>query len=276
MKLKRIACMLAVAMLLSTTAIHTAFADETGSGERVMLAEHSIEYKAPEDAIAALDLKNPCEVDENGNISLESGDLIDLILPKELDGQNLTSISAKSFAGCPYIRSVVIPETILEIGDGAFADCEFLETIYVIGHNEDDLTLGDNWNGDAEVRFVVDEAEEKEDPAAEDANKAEEKTPEDVNKGEASADEQPSDKADVKNPDDPTKENAGTEEKTPAEENGSDEEKQPASEQPTNGEDGSGSSDATGTVEPQGNEGVDNESHTNADASAEGSAVAEN
>lgn len=149
MKLKRILCMLAAALVLSASAVCT-----TRAAEYTLADDVNVKTVAAKDPVEALGLENPCEVDENGEVALKEGKLIDLILPELLDGQELTSISAESFAGCPYIRSVVIPETILEIGEGAFADCEFLETIYVIGHNEKDLTLGEDWNGDAEVVYV--------------------------------------------------------------------------------------------------------------------------
>lgn len=180
MKLKRILCMLMATMLVSVTAVCTVAAEgaEEASPDSSAAVEVVVKRVAPENAIESLGLENPCEVDENGNVALEEGKLIDLILPKVLNGQDQTSISAKSFAGCPYIRSVVIPETILEIGEGAFADCEFLRTVYVIGHSEEDMTLGANWNGGAEVVYVYDEIQvEEETPAAEDQKVDEEKAP---------------------------------------------------------------------------------------------------
>ena len=281
MKLKRILCMLMATMVLSATAVYTAFAEEAEAKGNVESApvETAVEYAAPKDAIAALGLENPCEVDEDGNIALEEGALIDLILPKVLGGQELTSISAKSFAGCPYIRSVVVPETILEIGEGAFADCEFLETIYVIGHSEEDLTLGSNWSGDAEVVFVVDEVEEEETPAEDEAATTEEQKAEDANKEEAPAESQPSDKGEVKDANtseaaDSAKENDGAEEKAPAEENADDQEKADA-QQPDNNEEESVPSGEAGEEVPQSNESVSAEGNDGAEAPAESSVAPE-
>lgn len=171
MKLKRILCMLMATVLVSVTAVCAVAAEgtEEASPDSSAAVEVVVKRVAPENAIESLGLENPCEVDENGNVALEEGKLIDLILPKVLNGQEQTAISAKSFAGCPYIRSVVIPETILEIGEGAFADCEFLKTVYVIGHSEEDMTLGPNWNGGAEVVYVYDEIQVEEDAPAADA-----------------------------------------------------------------------------------------------------------
>ena len=226
MKLKRILCMLMATMLLSVTAVCTVAAEGTEemSPDSATAVEVVVKRVAPENAIESLGLENPCEVDENGNVALEEGKLIDLILPKLLNGQEQTSISAKSFAGCPYIRSVVIPETILEIGEGAFADCEFLETVYVIGHSEEDMTLGPNWDGGAEVVYVYDEIQvEEETPAAEE-QKVEEQ--EEADKKDAAEPEQAPDAETVKEPEssDPAKES--TEGKAPAEEKDSGEQKE--------------------------------------------------
>lgn len=282
MKLKRILCMIVATMMLSATTVYTAFAEEAEAKGNVESApvETAVEYAAPKDAIAALGLENPCEVDEDGNIALEEGSLIDLILPKVLGGQELTSISAKSFAGCPYIRSVVVPETILEIGEGAFADCEFLETIYVIGHSEEDLTLGSNWNGDAEVVFVVDEVEEEETPAEDEAATTEEQKAEDANKEDAPAESRPSDNGEVKDantsePDDAAKENDGVEEKAPAEENDSDDQEKADAKQPDDNEEESVPSGEAGEEVPQSNESVSAEGNDGAEAPAESSVAPE-
>lgn len=282
MKLKRVLCMLMATMVLSATAVYTAFAEEAEAKGSVESApvETAVECAAPKDAIAALGLENPCEVDEDGNVALEEGALIDLILPKVLGGQELTSISAKSFAGCPYIRSVVVPETILEIGEGAFADCEFLETIYVIGHSEEDLTLGSNWNGNAEVVFVVDEVEEDEAPAEDEAAAAEEQKAEDANKEDAPAESQPSDEGEVKDantsePADSAKANDGAEEKAPAEENDSDDQEKADAQQPDDNEEESVPSCEAGEEAPQNNESVSAEGNDGAEAPAESSGAPE-
>lgn len=282
MKLKRILCMIVATMMLSATTVYTAFAEEAEAKGNVESApvETAVEYAAPKDAIATLGLENPCEVDEDGNVALEEGALIDLILPKVLGGQELTSISAKSFAGCPYIRSVVVPETILEIGEGAFADCEFLETIYVIGHSVEDLTLSYNWNGDAEVVFVVDEVEEEEAPAEDEAAAAGEQKAEDADKEETPAESQPSDEGEVKDANtseaaDSAKENDGAEEKAPAEENDSDNQGKADAQQPDDNEEKSVPSGDAGEEAPQNNESVSAEGNDGAEAPTESSVAPE-
>lgn len=268
MKLKRILCMLMATVLVSVTAVCTVAAEgtEEASPDSSAAVEVMVKRVAPENAIELLGLENPCEVDENGNVALEEGKLIDLILPKVLNEQEQTSISAKSFAGCPYIRSVVIPETILEIGEGAFAGCEFLKTVYVIGHSEEDMTLGANWNGGAEVVYVYDEIQvEEETPAAEE-QKVEEQ--EEADKKDAAEPEQAPDAETVKEPEssDPAKENA--EEKAPAGEKESGEQEKSGAEQPESNKDAVSSNDE-GKASLQGETGKTAEGSEDVTASAE-------
>ena len=278
MKLKRILCMLMATVLVSVTAVCTVAAEGTEDVPPDSAASVKVVVKrvAPENAVESLGLENPCEVDENGNVALEEGKLIDLILPKVLNGQEQTSISTKSFAGCPYIRSVVIPETILEIGEGAFADCEFLKTVYVIGHSEEDMTLGTNWNGGAEVVYVYDEIQvEEETPAAEDQKVKEQ---EDADKKDAPESEQAPDAETVKEPEssDPAKES--TEEKAPAEEKDSGEQKESQEESGVKQQEDSkdaASSNEAGKASPQGETEESAEGSGDVPASAEVSEGAE-
>lgn len=271
MKLKHILCVLTAVMAMSLTVIcSSAGAEDSKTAETSKAATETItvQYKTQEDLVKALGLKNPCEVDENGNITLEKDSLIDLILPEKLGGKEMTAISSKSFAGCSYIRSVVIPETILEIGEDAFADCEALKTIYVIGHSEDELTLGSNWNGDAKVVYVVDEVKAEKEPAQNSTATTDAQAPENTNKEETQP--QPSDAGKVKDtknsiPAAPAQDaqeevTAGAEEKTTAAENGSIEENI-----------GSASSDNTGEKTPQDNESANTEENSDKDTPSESS-----
>ena len=281
MKLKRILCMIMATMLLSVTAVCTVAAEGTEemSPDSATAVEVVVKRVAPENAIESLGLENPCEVDENGNVALEEGKLIDLILPKVLNGQEQTAISAKSFAGCPYIRSVVIPETILEIGEGAFADCEFLKTVYVIGHSEEDMTLGANWNGGAEVVYVYDEIQvEEETPGADAAEDLKAEVQDEADKKDAAEPEQAPDAETVKEPEssDPAKESA--EGKAPAEEKDSGEQKESQEESDAEQQEDSkdaASSNEAGKASPQGETEESAEGSGDVPASAEVSEDAE-
>lgn len=268
MKLKHILCVLTAVMAMSLTVIcSSAGAEDSKTAETSKAATETItvQYKTQEDLVKALGLKNPCEVDENGNITLEKDSLIDLILPEKLGGKEMTAISSKSFAGCSYIRSVVIPESILEIGEDAFADCKALKTIYVIGHSEDELTLGSNWNGGAKVVYVVNEVEAEKEPAQNSTATTDEQAPKSTNKEEAQP--QPSDADNVKDtknsiPADPAQEEvtAGAEEKTTAAENGSVKENKDST-----------SSDNTGEKTSQDNESANTEENSDKDTPSESS-----
>ena len=43
-------------------------------------------------------------------------------------------IQSESFAGLPLRWEIIVPESVKEIGDGAFADCTSLETILYPGY----------------------------------------------------------------------------------------------------------------------------------------------
>ncbi len=56
-------------------------------------------------------------------------DLVDLVLPSEAEGRNITGIAANVFKGLTTIKSVKIPESYEYIGDYAFAECNNLQTV---------------------------------------------------------------------------------------------------------------------------------------------------
>lgn len=47
------------------------------------------------------------------------------------DNSSLSSISAYAFAGCPRLRAVTLPDSLLTIGEGAFSGCESLSSVLV-------------------------------------------------------------------------------------------------------------------------------------------------
>lgn len=60
----------------------------------------------------------------------------DLIIPEKLGEYTVTKISGGAFDGCTFINNISIPDTIMEIGAGAFCDTGY--------YNNDD-----NWENDA-------------------------------------------------------------------------------------------------------------------------------
>lgn len=85
---------------------------------------------------------------------------VDFNFPSKVGDTELHSISDEAFKGCQYFHSVSIPREITEIGKDAFADCEGLEYIILEGRtNTDDMTLGENWNGSAQIVYELVEVE---------------------------------------------------------------------------------------------------------------------
>ena len=59
----------------------------------------------------------------------------DLTIPGELDGYMVTGIYVFAFARCDGLTSVTIPDSVVSIGSGLFADCPSLTDIYVSPNN---------------------------------------------------------------------------------------------------------------------------------------------
>jgi len=55
----------------------------------------------------------------------------DLLIPSELDGYAVTSISNFAFHGCRDLTSVTIPDSITHIGDWGFSLCEGLTSVII-------------------------------------------------------------------------------------------------------------------------------------------------
>ena len=74
------------------------------------------------------------KVQDDGTIEIVSyiGSEDTVTIPSFLEGRKVTRISSIRYAKLvPSIKSVIIPETIEEIGDNAFADCFFLKSITI-------------------------------------------------------------------------------------------------------------------------------------------------
>lgn len=55
----------------------------------------------------------------------------ELEIPETVDGQSVTCISKNCFAENTYLTTVILPDTLTEIGDGAFAGCSALRGIFI-------------------------------------------------------------------------------------------------------------------------------------------------
>lgn len=109
--------------------------------------------------------------DAEGNIEIPESGRIDFRFPAKVGDTELNSISASAFKGCQYFRTVTIPDNITSIGDEAFAECENLQYIIIEGRTDvEDMSLGYNWSGNAEVIFelvAVEQPQEEEEQPVE-------------------------------------------------------------------------------------------------------------
>jgi len=97
-------------------------------------------------------MKNPVKPNNNGVVELQSDALLDFIIPDTINGVTVDAIGAYAFEGCELIRTVSIPASVTEIGECAFSDCPYLQTIILKNRSDmQDLSLGANWSGDAQV-----------------------------------------------------------------------------------------------------------------------------
>lgn len=97
-------------------------------------------------------MANPVTPDTTGVLELENDDLLDFIIPDTIAGTTVDTIGAYAFEGCDLIRTVTIPASVTEIGDGAFADCPYLQAILLKDRADTTgMILGADWSGQAEV-----------------------------------------------------------------------------------------------------------------------------
>lgn len=102
-----------------------------------------------------LGLDVPQMMDEKGSIPIpQDGALLNILIPQKIGETVLFAIGPNAFDGITCLRSITIPSTITQIGSEAFAKCSGLEYIVLQDRfNLEGLTLGENWNGNANVIF---------------------------------------------------------------------------------------------------------------------------
>jgi hypothetical protein len=76
----------------------------------------------------------------NGEVTIidydyEGDELLDVVIPNEIDGYPVTAIGESAFSECA-IASITIPSSVTTIADGAFVLCPFLKFIKVDENNE--------------------------------------------------------------------------------------------------------------------------------------------
>ena len=70
--------------------------------------------------------------DANGTITAYKGNknAEQIIVPATINGRTVTGIGNNVFKGCERVTLIVIPDTVVTIGDKAFENCQSLNTLY--------------------------------------------------------------------------------------------------------------------------------------------------
>ncbi len=79
-------------------------------------------------SLGGLDVPDPYDV-ENGVLKAYRGVVRRLVVPNEIDGQVITAIGEAAFAANPYLQEIVLPDSVVSLGDSAFADCSVLTSV---------------------------------------------------------------------------------------------------------------------------------------------------
>ncbi|MBD5383543.1 MAG: leucine-rich repeat domain-containing protein [Ruminococcaceae bacterium] len=66
-------------------------------------------------------------------LAASDSSVTDIVIPSEHSGVPVTEIGFEAFARSRFIRSLVIPESVLKLGGGAFRECTSLESVRVSG-----------------------------------------------------------------------------------------------------------------------------------------------
>lgn len=69
----------------------------------------------------------------DGTVSITKfiGEASDVEIPSEIDGLAVTQIDAEAFKGCEILTSVIIPDTVIDLGSEAFAECVNLTKLHI-------------------------------------------------------------------------------------------------------------------------------------------------
>ena len=80
----------------------------------------------------------------NGEVAITKyiGSRTEVVIPSEIEGYPVTSISSSAFRGCDYLRSITIPASVKSIGNYAFDDCDSLASV-TFGENSKLTSIGE-------------------------------------------------------------------------------------------------------------------------------------
>ena len=96
--------------------------------------EHAIENSIRFNALGEVSpLKFALNYDETGYVVSKCSNSYsgDIVIPEEYNGMPVTEIDSFAFNYCKNLESVMMPDSVLNIGDGAFLECERLRSVTI-------------------------------------------------------------------------------------------------------------------------------------------------
>ena len=125
---------------------------KTSSAESVVEDESSLVMEIPEYEYVNGELRDGIEITKYNGTDTE------IIIPNQIDGIEVTSIGDNAFDGNEKITSVTIPNTVLDVGIEAFANCKNLSSVIFEENSKLDRILVRAFDGTALQEFTVPES----------------------------------------------------------------------------------------------------------------------
>ena len=124
----------------------------TSSAESVIENESSLIMEIPEYEYVNGEIRDGIEITKYNGTDTE------VIIPKQIDGVEVTSIGDNAFDGNEKITSVTIPNTVLDVGIEAFANCKNLSNVIFEENSKLDRILVRAFDDTALQEFTVPES----------------------------------------------------------------------------------------------------------------------
>ena len=125
---------------------------KTSSAESVVEDESSLVMEIPEYEYVNGELRDGIEITKYNGTDTE------IIIPNQIDGIEVTSIGDNAFDGNEKITSVTIPNTVLDVGIEAFANCKNLSNVIFEENSKLDRILVRAFDDTALQEFTVPES----------------------------------------------------------------------------------------------------------------------
>lgn len=131
---------------------HADTGQSTAESSQIVEDESSLIMEIAEYEYADSELRDGIEITKYNGTDTE------VIIPKQIDGVEVTSIGDNAFDGNEKITSVTIPNTVLDVGIEAFANCKNLSNVVFEENSKLDRILVNAFDGTALQEFTVPES----------------------------------------------------------------------------------------------------------------------